>query len=197
MTDEGSIDYLPWRAPEVEDSRELRHVDSEAARKLAWEQGYADGYTIGIEAGTRDARQRMGYLHEILESLAKPFADLDESVAGQLTVLVRTLAEQLVRRELQADSSVVAELVDEGLAALPVAGSDVRIFVNPDDATFIGQHMQEKSGVNYRIQSDATVSRGGCRIDTQFAGADATLETRLDRIVESMLDSRADEDADT
>ena len=92
MTDEGSIDYLPWRAPEVEDSRESLPVDSDAARRLAWEQAYADGYQIGIEAGTHDARQRMGYLHEILESLARPFANLDEAVSNQLAILVRSFA---------------------------------------------------------------------------------------------------------
>ena len=197
MTDEGSIDYLPWRAPEVEDSRENYPVDSEAAQKLAWEQGYSDGYTIGIEAGTRDARQRMAYLHEILQSLAKPFSDLDESVAGQLTDLVRVLAEQLVRREVSVDQSLIAKLVDEGIEALPVAGTEVRIAVNPDDAAFITEHLEEREDINYRIVSDAAISRGGCRIDTEFSGIDATLETRLARIVEAMLEGQADSDADS
>ena len=197
MTDEGSIDYLPWRAPEVEDSREEYPVDSEAARKLAWEQAYSDGYTIGIEAGTRDARQRMGYLHEILESLARPFADLDEAVAGQLTTLVRAIVEQLARREISCDPSVLGELVDEGLAALPVAGSSVRILVNPDDAAFMAQYIEEKSDLDYEIKSDASMSRGGCRLETNVSSIDATLETRLGRLIEEMLDAEAKQDADT
>ena len=102
MTDEGTVDYLPWRAPEIEDSRPPA-ADTEAARQLAWEQAYEDGYTVGIEAGTRDARQRMAWLHEILESLASPFRDLDESVSAELVDLVRVLTEALVRRELAVD----------------------------------------------------------------------------------------------
>ena len=197
MTDEGSIDYLPWRAPEVEDSREEYPADSEAARKLAWEQAYSDGYTIGIEAGTRDARQRMGYLHEILESLARPFADLDEAVTDQLTTLVRAIVEQLARREISCDPSVLGELVDEGLAALPVAGSSVRILVNPDDAAFMAQYIEEKSDLDYEIKSDASMSRGGCRLETNVSSIDATLETRLGRLIEEMLDAEAKQDADT
>ena len=197
MTDEGSIDYLPWRAPEIEDSRERYPVDSEAAQKLAWEQGYSDGYTIGIEAGTRDARQRMGYLHQILESLAKPFSDLDESVASQLTGLLRTLAEQLARREISVDQELLGTLIDEALSALPVADSVVRLVVNPDDATFINEYMESTTGISYEIQTDATLSRGGCRIDTEFSGIDATLETRLNRIVESMLDGQVTDDANS
>ena len=197
MTDEGSIDYLPWRAPEVQDSREEYPVDSEAARKLAWEQAYSDGYTIGIEAGTRDARQRMGYLHEILESLARPFADLDEAVAGQLTTLVRAIVEQLARREISCDPSVLGELVDEGLAALPVASSSVRILVNPDDAAFMAQYMEEKSDLDYEIKTDASMSRGGCQLETNVSSIDATLETRLGRLIEEMLDAEAKQDADT
>jgi flagellar assembly protein FliH len=197
MTEEGSIDYLPWRAPEVEDSRESLPVDSDAARRLAWEQAYADGYQIGIEAGTHDARQRMGYLHEILESLARPFANLDEAVSNQLAILVRSLAEQIVRRELAVDQTVIAKLVDEGLAALPIAGTKVRIVLHPDDAAFISEHMQERSDVDWRIQTDAALTRGGCRIFSEFSGVDATVEARLNRIVESMLSAQEGHDAAT
>lgn len=138
----------------------------------------------------------MGYLHEILESLAKPFADLDESVSIQLAGLVRTLTEQLVRREINRDQTVIATLVEEGLAALPVAGSDVRISVNPDDAAFMNEYMQDRTDIDYRIHSDATLTRGECRIETDFSGIDATLETRLNRMVEAMLDGQANHDAD-
>lgn len=197
MTEEGSIDYLPWRAPEVEDSRENYPVDSEAAQKLAWEQGYSDGYTIGIEAGTRDARQRMSYLHEILQALSRPFSDLDESVTSQLTGLVKVLAEQLVRRELSTDQSLLAKIVDESLQALPVAGSEVRIAINPDDAAFMNEYMEEQADINYRIQTDASITRGGCRVDTEYSAIDATIETRLERIVETMLDGEVSSDADS
>lgn len=195
MSDKGSVDYLPWRAPEVEDSRDLRPIGTEAARKLAWEQGYSDGYTVGIEAGTRDARQRMTQLHEILESLAKPFSNLDEHVSDQLTALVRTLTEQLVRREISMDQSVLAKLIDEGLQALPVAASEVQIIVNPDDANFMREHMEEQSEAGWRIQTDANLSRGGCRIVSGLTQIDASVETRLTRLIESMTESEGSPDA--
>lgn len=197
MADKGSVDYLPWRAPEVEDSRATLPVDSEAARKLAWEQAYNDGYTIGVEAGTRDARQRMSYLHEILESLAKPFADLDESVSAQLMTLVRTLTATLVRREVQLDQSVLGELVNESLEALPVSESEVCIIVNPEDAAFMKEHMQEHADTPWRVQTDATVSRGGCRVICDVTQIDATVETRLARLIERMLEAPDDADADS
>jgi flagellar assembly protein FliH len=196
MSEKGTVDYLPWRAPEIEDSRALHAVDSEAARKLAWEQAYNDGYTIGVEAGTRDARQRMAYLHEILESLARPFRDLDESVASQLTTLVRTLAEALVRREIELDQSVLNKLVDEGLQALPVSESEVRIVVNPEDAAMMNEYLEEHADTPWRVQSDATVSRGGCQIFSKETQIDATVETRLARLVERMLDAKDSANAD-
>lgn len=197
MTSEGSIDYLPWRAPEVEDLREVRPVDAEAARKLAWEQGYSDGYVIGMEAGTRDARSRMGYLHEILEALARPFTELDENVSEQIGTLVRRLAEQLVRREVKLDQSTVCRIVDAGLEALPVATTDVLIIVNPDDAELIKDHLDSEIEAGWRLQTDAKLTRGGCRIISDVSSIDATVESRLDRLVEKMLEEHEGDDADS
>ena len=195
MSGEGTVDYLPWRAPEVEDSRSLRPVDAEAARKLAWEQGYADGYNIGVEAGTRDARQRMGYLHEILEALARPFRDLDESVSAQICELVRALTRQLVRKEVALDSETVCRVIDEALTALPVAETPVSIIVNPDDAEFVNTHLADDTIVSWNLATDAGLARGDCRLVADLSRIDATLDTRLDRLIEQMI-TEGDDAAD-
>jgi flagellar assembly protein FliH len=107
------------------------------------------------------------------------------------------IAEQLVRREISRDQTVIGKLVEEGLEALPVAGSAVRIVVNPDDASFMSEHMEGRPDLNYEIKADAAISRGGCRLETDVSSIDATLETRLGRLIEAMLDAEANQDADT
>ena len=194
--DHSNLEYLPWRAPEVDDSRHLRPADVESARKLAWEQGYEDGYSIAMEAGTLDARQRMAYLHEILESLGKPFRDLDDNVSSQLAVLVQSVAEQLLRRELELDSGHLRNIVTECLRALPVSSADVEIVVHPDDAALIEEHLAETSQRSWRIRRDPKQKRGGCLFVSDVAQIDASIETRLKRIVENMLSGEA-EDADS
>lgn len=183
-----TLNYLPWRAPEVVDSRHLRPVDVEAARKLAWEQGYEDGYSIGMEAGMGDARRQMSYLNEILDAFAKPFDDLDAGVADQLASLVKAIAGVLVRREVEVDTSFLAEVVREALAALPAATPDVRIVVHPDDAALIEDHLNvARPDRKWRIEIDREQPRGGCKLLSAVARIDRQIETRLEQLVAKML----------
>jgi flagellar assembly protein FliH len=191
--DPTNLNYLPWRAPEVVDSRHLRPVDVEAARKLAWEQGYEDGYSIGMEAGMGDARRSMGYLDEILRTLAKPFEDLDTSVTSQLAVLVKTIAAVILRRESEIDASFLLDIVKQGIAALPVAAGEVRIVVHPDDAALIENHLEASAqDRDWRIAADPEQPRGGCRLLSDIAQIDANVEQRLERLVASMLEASRD-----
>lgn len=188
--DPANLNYLPWRAPEVVDSRHLRPVDVEAARKLAWEQGYEDGYSIGMEAGMGDARRHMGYLNEILGALAKPFDDLDASVASQLAVLVKSIAAVILRREAEIDTSFLVDVINRGIDALPVAAADVRIVVHPDDAALIEDHVGVgKAERPWRIEIDPDQPRGGCKLLSDIAQIDNRVENRLEQLVASMLEA--------
>lgn len=187
--DPASLSYLPWRAPEVADSRHLRPVDVEAARKLAWEQGYADGYSIGLEAGMGDARQRLGYLDQILRALSQPFDDLDDNVAAQLAVLVKAVASRILRREVELDASFLSAVVREGIEALPAASPDVSIVVHPDDAALIEQDLSlAKLDRKWRIKIDREQPRGGCKLVSDTAQIDRRVETRLKELIATMLD---------
>jgi flagellar assembly protein FliH len=189
-TDRTNLSYSPWRAPEVVDSRHLRPVDVEAARKLAWEQGYEDGYSIGLEAGMGDARRHMSYLNEILGTLAKPFDDLDAGVASQLAVLVRSVAAVILRREVEIDSSFLADIVRRGIETLPIAAANVRLVVHPDDAALIEDHLDaDKADRPWRIEIDPDQPRGGCRLLSDIAQIDSQVETRLEQLVASMLEA--------
>lgn len=190
------MDYLPWRAPEVDDSRHLRPQDVEAARKLAWEQGYEDGYGIGMEAGTRDARQRMKQLNEILETLAKPFQELDDAVANQFVELVRNLTRAIVKREITLDPGLLREIVVEAIAALPSAKSQVTIIVHPDDAALIEEHLDAASVRSWRLEKNPLQDRGGCEVMTDIARVDANIGSRLNQLIDSMLEP-GDQHADS
>ena len=186
--DRSSLDYLPWRAPEVVDSRHLRPVDVEAARKLAWEQGYEDGYSIGLEAGMTDARKQIGYLSDILHALAKPFDDLDVSVANQLAALSKAIAGVIVRREIDLDTGFLAQIVREGIEALPAASPDVCVVVNPDDAALIEDHLRDTPpDRSWRIKIDPAQPRGGCKLRSEIADIDSDVEQRLERLISEML----------
>ena len=61
------------------------------------------GYREGVERGLAEANERVQQLERILDHLAQPLRDLDQSVADSLVDLSCQIARQVVRRELQVD----------------------------------------------------------------------------------------------
>jgi len=190
----GRADYSPWQAPEVDDSRHLEPADIEKARKQAHEDGYRDGYAAGLLAGSDAAAENAQYLHEIVEALAKPFEELDDSVTEGMVALITAVAGQLVRRQIQIDPSHVISVVREGLACLPAAERNVRIVVNPMDAELIrNKLMLDDKKQSWTLQPDPMMQRGSCELIAESARVDGRLETRLRRLVAKMIhDGRED-----
>lgn len=186
--------YSPWRAPEVDDSRHLEPADVEKARTLAREEGYRDGHAAGLLAGSDTATENAQYLNEVLNALAKPFEELDDSVTDGLVALITAVSGQLVRREIQIDPSHVISVVREGLASLPAAERNIRIVVNPLDAELITSKLEvDENTQSWSLQPDPMMQRGSCELLAESAHVDGKLETRLRRLVAKMIhDGRED-----
>ena len=67
----------------------------------------------------------------------------------------------------------------------------VRLLLNPNDHSALGSQMQllvqEMSGLGEtQIIADASISSGGCRVETRFGSIDQTFEAQLARIEEEL-----------
>ena len=67
----------------------------------------------------------------------------------------------------------------------------MRLLLNPDDHQALGNQVQllvrEMSGLGQpQIVADASVSPGGCRVETRFGSIDQTFEAQLARVEEEL-----------
>jgi flagellar assembly protein FliH len=110
-----------------------------------------------------------------------------------LLALIKAISRQLVRRELKLDSSHIISIIREGLAALPVASVDIQVRLHPLDAEVVRELLQPDDDVRpWTILTDPLMEQGGCRIMTNSAQIDSRLDTRLGRVIATMLeDERA------
>jgi flagellar assembly protein FliH len=105
--------------------------------------------------------------------------------------LAMKVAERIVRREVAASPAVAIGLVREALEM--AAGSPrIRICLNPADRDALGDEAQRLTKeiartADTQIVSDPSISRGGCRVETQHGVIDQRIETQLDRIAEELL----------
>jgi flagellar assembly protein FliH len=208
---EGANAFTRWQAPEVGarvtreeppqedglagDSEETlpelvppTAEELEAIRLDARQEGYAEGREEGFEAGMREGRaqveERIRRLDGILARLDQPLRQLDAEVEEQLTRLALIIAGQLVRRELEQDSSRVLEVVREALSLLPANAREVRVRVHPDDASLLREHLDEPA---WRIEEDPSITPGGCVVHSAQSRIDATLERELAAVSERLF----------
>ena len=184
-----SDDCQRWQPPPVDgDVAHSANVSLVTAKQIegiqsqAYEEGFAQGHNDGLAAAKRE-------LEPILNSLAEPLADLDETVMEELATLITAVARQLVRRELATKPDEIVAVVRDAITALPVASAKVSVHLHPEDATLVRNALSisDEPEHEYRIVEDPVQARGGCRVLTENSQIDASMERRLTAVIAKML----------
>jgi flagellar assembly protein FliH len=163
--------------------------DARLARQQAVQEGFEEGRRAGAEAARKDVMAQARALERALDALARPFEALEQRFHEEILELVRAIARQLLRRELKLDPAHVIGVVREGLAALPMASTDIVVRMHPEDAKLMQDCLDTQSGDRaWRIEADPLMERGGCVIVTPQSQIDGRLDTRLARTVATMFD---------
>lgn len=195
--------YQRWEAPKMvsvndvdEDTPKLLTVeDIEALQKDAQEEGYKEGFELGREAGNKaglaagqqQINQQLNYLKQIMTTLNTPLLELDQQVETDLITLVTTMTRQLVRRELKTQPEHVIGAVRAAMAVLPINDRKLKIFLHPQDIELVkkGLSLEDDGGWNW--VEDPLLTRGGVRLETLDTSIDATVEARLNSVINKLL----------
>ena len=147
-----------------------QEVDS--IRLQAKEAGFAQGYQEGLEEGRQKALE-------------------DDFL--KLSIF---LADKVIRKEVETDISWLKPMVKE---ALEVLGSveQVVVLLNPVDYALLQNYRQDlelSSRAELVFQQDASITPGGCLIETETGLIDARLERRLGKLAHHLLEVLYDEE---
>lgn len=200
--------YEKWRLPEVVEKEGSSGRFPTAKRieeieKAASEEGYREGYNKGLAQGMLDAqakiKDRCQRLEQILNFLNQPLNDINEDVPEQLLHLSMSVARQIIRREIKQDPGQIVAVVREAMGSLPVSARTVNIFLHPDDVSMVHDALspgeQGDTENTWHLLEDPVLTRGGCRVQAGHSNIDASIETRLNRIITTMLGGERDTDS--
>ncbi len=205
---EGAAACRPWDIPEVTAPGIGGRADAggklltagriEEIQSQARQEAFDLGRKEGFAQGAADAKARVERLATILHQLEAPLEELDERVTGELTQLAIAIARHVIRREIKTDPRQIIGVVRQAAELLPVAAQKVRLYLNPEDASFVRESMMSASDHEggWQLIEDATVGRGGCRIETETSRIDATVEKRLAAIAAELLGGDRENDHD-
>jgi flagellar assembly protein FliH len=184
----------------LEEVQPLTLEELESIRQEAWNEGFATGEKEGFHSTSLKVRQeaevvlaaRVDSLEQLMQHLLEPIAKQDMQIEKMVVHLVEHIARQVIQRELQTDSSQIANVLRDALKLLPMGANNLRVFINPQDFALV-KAMRERYEEAWRIVEDDTLLPGGCRIETEHSRIDASVETRLSLAMAKMYDQLHDQ----
>ncbi len=188
-----------WLPPKVEGAhlpgRREERASTPAGKAPAVQQAEAAGYAAGLARAQAEQQPRLAQLNSQIErftallgELAEPLRLLDAEVERSLLALAVAIGSQLARRTLRNEPAQIIAIVRECLKQLPLASREVRVRLHPEDAAVVRAQLAPVAGEHaWSLIDDATLTRGGCLIESEHSQLDARFEARLQALVASAL----------
>ncbi len=171
-------------------ARAPREVDV-AAINSARQAGYQDGYRDGLVAlesfKQAFAAQMAAQLGTLVAAFDAEFAQLETQMAQAVAASATALARQVVRSELTTRPEAVASVAAQAVEAVLLSAKHIRVQVHPDDMGLVQQGAADALAARgARLMADASVSRGGCRVESDLGRIDGTIEARWAQAAETL-----------
>lgn len=170
----------------------LDEVKSEAIKQ----EGYAEGFAQGHAQATLEAQRQMTNFmanqgQVAAQGFAKLFVSAQEQQAQAEQVVARgvldlacELARQVVRQELSVNDQVLQPVIREALGLLVAESKSAVVRMNPQDFEAMETVVKaEFINLSLTLLADASLTRGGCLIESAGTVVDGTVEKRWQRAV--------------
>ena len=165
-----------------------------ALEREAFVKGYAQGERSGAEAAARQGDAMLRRLSETIEEVAALRADLLRRSERDLVRVALLIAERVLHREVTLDRELLMAMAHVAIDRLGNrASATIRLHPADHAALMAVPRTQPFTGA-VEIVADASVSRGGCLVQSDFGLIDLGVEAQIREVSRAMLGD--DETAD-
>jgi flagellar assembly protein FliH len=191
--------YASTTNANASDAGANEHIPEEDPISLAaYQRGLKQGLAEGFRAGVAQQKQEQaGFgaanaarMDAVIASMQSQFDAMDRDVTHALTNLAFSIARQVIRQELSTSPDAIVNVVREALSTLGSRAGQPTIHLNPSDIALMADANRANPDTNIlrgcTIEADRSITRGGCKVVSDLATIDATLETRWQRTLASM-----------
>jgi flagellar assembly protein FliH len=179
-----NAESLAVAAQRLASAREEARVEGRAAGMAeGYAAGLAAGRAAGLDEGRAQAAQEKNHLQQIAASFGSAVAQAEQRMAEELLDLALDLARAMLKSALAVRPELVLPIVGEAVHYLPSLAQPAMLFLHPDDAVLVKNHMgNELASAGWRLVEDAHIERGGCRVETASNQIDGSIATRWQRL---------------
>jgi len=171
-------------AQQVTSTREQARISGHADGHA---QGLAEGRAAGLNEGRLQAAQELVRLRHIAETFGGEIAQANDVIADDMLDLALDLAKAMLKTALSVRPELVLPIVGEAIRYLPSLQQPALLFLHPDDAALVKDHMHDElDKAGWRVAEDIHMERGGCRVETASNQIDASASTRWQRLAAAL-----------
>jgi flagellar biosynthesis/type III secretory pathway protein FliH len=165
----------------------------EEIEHTAFQKGFSEGEKKGYEAGKEKFDEIITSMQHILEEIKGLRENMVAAYEKEVIRLISRVSEKVVYGHVAVDHEVVKRSILHAFELIPEP-VEVTIAVSPKDYEYIEEIKREffetvEGLKQVSIISDPTIARGGCKIETRSGEVDARLESRLNAIQQSLIDT--------
>jgi flagellar assembly protein FliH len=189
-----AADYLETVRQEAAKIVQQAHRDCERIRRQAEAAGRKAAEAAAERILDERVAKRMETLVPALEQVVSQIDDAKGEILSRwersALSVITAIAQRVIRRELSQYPEISLDLIAEALR-LATGAADITLHVSPADYENMGSQIERLSATLARlapsqIVADATISVGGCRVETRFGSIDEQIESQLRRIEEEL-----------
>lgn len=171
-----------------DDIRQKAEADGyQAGFERGRKEGQAQGLDEGRDQAQQELEQQIKQTVTPLEPIAQRFTDalekLDDDIAQSLVELALATGKHLAGDALEASPEHVLQIVRDLLHTEPPLIGQQRLWLHPDDRELVARHLGDELGAaGWKLQPDAQLGRGSCRVTSAQGEVDATFASRWQAI---------------
>ena len=157
-------------------------------RAQAHEEGFEAGREEGIQAGQGELDGLRAQIEEERQQLEGEYEQMVAGLEPQFVRVVCDLMEKLTGVAIDSEQELILHLIKTGLADVRKNAERIVIRVSPEDALTAETHKKElmesvADGVTVDIQTQDSMSKGECMIETDNQMLDAGIHTQLNNLL--------------
>jgi flagellar assembly protein FliH len=159
----------------------------EAARQLAYRQGFADASEFQTQQLAEQREEVISLVERTFESLRQETEKMWKDFGSLLPQVAIEVARRIISG-MEPESERVRQTVDEVLAELAPGTRDIEIRLAPGDLAVLSRY-DEKCQDRFpglRFVADETLVVGDCLLHSPFGRLDATIGTKFQTLAASL-----------
>jgi flagellar assembly protein FliH len=169
----------PVLYPTVEELEAIR----ETARQEGYDEGHAAGHADALAEGRRTLQDELQHVRALTDSFGTALQQADQLIAQEVLDLALQLAKGMLKHALPVRPELILPIVRDAIEYLPALQQPALLVLHPDDAATVRAGLgEELDKGGWRVVEDASVGRGGCKVDTASNTIDASAASRWQRL---------------